>query len=466
MISRKFLSASLTLALVFMVAVSGVAFFTAPVGTVDAQSAQPEDTVELFQPFWQAWDLLHVNYVDPLDDPVLAEGALVGLLKAVDQPLFDFPVPEIDPTAEDTDTLFAPFWETWALLHETFPDSLDDDELMQTALSDMIETIGDPHTDYFDPDAFELINEGVSGEYEGIGAVVQQDETTGGLELISIFEGSPAEAAGLRPGDQIVSVEGEAVTTLSQSEIIALVRGPAGTVVRLGVMRPGEAETLTFDVVRDRINTPSVTSELLEDNIGYVRLSRFDANTNSEMRAHLEALDANNLTGLVLDMRGNPGGYKFTSIEVASAFIPSGTIMIERGPGFETPSLALGNAIAPDVPMVILVDQGSASASELVSGAFQDNERAIIVGMPTFGKGSVQIWPTLVNGGGLRITISRWFTPNGNSVEPGGIIPDVEVDYSPEEISGDPDNQLTAAVQILLGTYESAEAELVGTDSQ
>ncbi len=464
----KFLSASVTLALAFTLIVSGVSWF-APGQAVEAQSGQPANTTELFQPFWQAWDLLHANYVDPLDDSALAEGALHGLLRGVDQPLFDFPIPTIDPNADGTDELFTPFWETWTLLHDSFPESLDDNMLMQTALSGMVDSIGDPNTNYFDPEAFELINAGVSGEYEGIGAVVAQDEETGGLELISIFEESPAEAAGLHPGDQIVEVEGEDITDLSQTEIIALVRGPAGTMVRLGIMRPGETGILKFEVLRDRIDTPSVTSELLENNIGYVRLSRFDADTNTEMRAALQTLDANHLAGLILDMRSNPGGFKFTSVEVASAFIKSGTILIERGPDFETPSMALEDAIAPDVPMVVLVDQGSASASELVAGAFQDHERAVIVGMPTFGKGSVQIWPTLVNGGGLRITISRWYTPNGNSVEDGGIIPDVEIAYEPEEISGDPDNQLTIAVQILMGTYdaaETAETETAGATTQ
>jgi carboxyl-terminal processing protease len=465
MVYRKFLSASVTLALVFTLIVTGVSFFGAPAQTAEAQDGQPANTIDLFQPFWQAWDLLHANYVDPLDDPALAEGALHGMLRSVTEPLFDFPIPSIDSNATDTDELFVPFWDTWTLLHETFPDSLDDDQLMESALSGMVETIGDPNTDYFGPDAWGRINEDISGEYEGIGAIVAQDEVTGGLELISIFEGSPAEGAGLRPGDQIVEVEGQDVTVLSQSEIIALVRGPAGTPVRLGILRPDEPDILTIDVVRDRINTPSVTSELLENNIGYVRLGRFDVDTDADMRAALQEMDANTLDGLILDMRSNPGGFKLTSIEVASAFIESGTILIERGPGFETPSMALGNVIAPDVPMVVLVDQGSASASELVAGAFQDHERALIVGMPTFGKGSVQIWPTLINGGGLRITISRWYTPDGNSVDDSGIIPDIEVPYEPEEISGDPDNQRTVAIQILLGTYE-AESETAGVTTQ
>jgi carboxyl-terminal processing protease len=172
------------------------------------------------------------------------------------------------------------------------------------------------------------------------------------------------------------------------------------------------------------------------------------------MRTALEQMDANHLDGLILDVRGNPGGYLTTSIEVASAYIPSGTIVIERSPGQETSHAALDNAIAPDVPMVLLVDQGSASASELIAGALQDHHRAKIVGMPTFGKGSVQTWRTLSNGGGVRITISRWYTPDGHSVSDVGITPDVEVPYVAEDVSGDPDNQLSAAVAVLHGNYQ------------
>lgn len=461
MLYRKALSTSLTLALLLTLMVTGLAITTGPgVQFAEAQGEQPEDTRELFAPFWQAWDLLHSNYVDPLDDHSLASGALAGMLQAVDDPLFDFPIPTLDPEAESTEVLFAPFWETWVLLHETF-DGLDDEALLTGALTGMMESLGDPNSDYFEPEAWSRLNESTSGEYEGIGAMVAKDEETGGLELVGIFEGSPAATAGLQPGDQIFQVEGQDITALSQEEIITLVRGPAGSLVRLGIMRPGEEDLLKFEVVRDRINAPSISSEVLEDDIGYVRISRFTASSSADLRDALEEMDANNLSGLVFDMRSNPGGFKSTSIEVASAFIPSGTILIERGADYESPSYALGNAVAPDVPMVVLVDQASASASELVAGALQDNERAVIVGMPTFGKGSVQIWPTLVNGGGVRITISRWYTPDGNSVNEVGIIPDVEVPYNPPEISGDEDNQLTAAIQILQGTYEPE----AGTDS-
>jgi carboxyl-terminal processing protease len=429
-----------------------------PTAAVEAQGDdQPPETIELFAPFWETWDLLHENYVDPLDDQALAKGAMAGMIAAIDDPASTLTAPDLPATADNREALFAPFWALWKQLHTAY-NNLDDTALMEGALSSMMAAVGDPHTDYMDPDTWAMVNEGMSGEYEGIGATVRQDENTGGLELVSIMRGSPAEKAGLMPGDQIVMVEGQDVTDLRQDQIISLVRGPAGTLVRLGIMRPGSENLLKFEVMREKITVPTVEVELLDGQIGYVRLSQFEFSTSAEMRLALEAIDANNLNGLILDLRGNPGGYLTTSIEVASAFLPTGAVLIERTPGSEFTHEVNGDAIAPDVPMVVLVDQGSASASELVSGALQDQGRATIVGMTTFGKGSVQTWHELSNGGGIRITISRWYTPNGRSVSEVGIEPDIVVPYETEEISGLADNQLEAALQVLNGTYQPIAA--------
>lgn len=410
MVYRKIWTASAALVLLAGVFVAGyvIGEYTSG-GAVRAQGEQPPDTEVLFAPFWEAWTLLHENYVDPLDDNLLMEGALIGMMWAVD----------------------------------------------------------DPHTDYMNPETFASVNEAMSGEYEGIGATVRQDEVTGGLELVSIMENSPAEKAGLKPGDQIVAVEGEDITGLMQDEIIARVRGPAGTMVRLGILRPDEPEILEFLVIRDRILVPSVTYRILGDNIGYIRLSQFDFDTGQTMRDTLQEMGANDLNGLILDVRGNPGGYLATSIDVASAYIVEGPIVIERGPDRERTYEALGNAVAPDVPMVILVDEGSASASELIAGALQDRGRATVVGMPTFGKGSVQTWHELSNGGGVRITISRWYTPDGHSVSEVGITPDVEVSYEVDEITGE-DKQLSAAIDVLAEgqTSERAASGSVGETTE
>ncbi len=461
--AKRMLTASTLVVLLIGVLVGGYLLNTRPNSDfVQAQGDQPPAVQELFQPFWETWNLLHDNYVDPINDQSLMESALQGMVAAAEQPdaqdVIDPALPESfgqavgEQTTDDINELFAPFWASWDLLHDAYGDVLDDTALMEGALRGMLESLGDPHTDYMDPETYAQIMQAMSSEYEGIGATVRQNEDTGGLELISIMEGSPAEKAGLRAGDEIVMVDGEDVTELSQNEIIALVRGPAGSTVELGIRRPKESNLLDFDVVRERINVPSVSSEMLEDDIAYVRLSQFDLDTGTLLRGVINELDANTLNGLVLDVRSNPGGYLTTSIDVASVFISEGPVVIERGPNREQTYQALGNANAADVPMVVLVDQGSASASELIAGALQDRGRATVVGMPTFGKGSVQTWRELSNGGGVRITISRWYTPDGRSVSAAGIDPDIVVPFEVDS-PDDEDPQLQTALSVLKGTY-------------
>jgi|AMZC01.1.fsa_nt_AMZC01004332.1_1 carboxyl-terminal processing protease len=422
-----------------------------------AQEPLPPVTQELFAPFWEAWELLHANYVDPLDDAALIVGATEGLIRAAALPPDTITVAPIPQDATDDQTRLTPFWQAWQDIHRVKP-LVDDDVLLDGALHGLMAAVGDPHTDYMDPETYARVSEGMSGEYEGIGATVRTSQEYGGLELVTIMEGSPAQAAGLQAGDVIVEVDGEDVTGLSQNEIISRVRGPANTTVHLGIRRPGVAEILYFDVVRQRIHVPSVVSRLLSDRqIGYLRLNGFEDDTTAEMVAALKEMNANALRGLILDMRGNPGGYLTTAIQVASAFLREGNILIERSPDRTTEYPRVGEPVAPDVPMVVLVDQGSASASELVAGALQDHHRAIVVGMPTFGKGSVQRWYRLSNGGGIRITVSRWYTPNGRSVSEKGIQPDVQVAYEPNPADNTADNQLEVALQVLQGTYVASE---------
>ncbi len=422
-----------------------------------AQEPLPPGTQELFAPFWEAWELLHANYVEPLDDARLVAGATEGLIRAAALPPDAITVAPIPSDAADDQARLTPVWKAWQDIHRVKP-LVDDDLLLDGLLYGLMAAVGDPHTDYMNPETYARVSEGMSGEYEGIGATVRLSETYGGLELVTIMDGSPAQAAGLQPGDVIVEVDGEDVTSLSQNEIISRVRGPANTVVRLGIRRAGVDEILHFDVTRQRIHVPSVVSSLLDDDqIGYLRLNSFEDDTTAEMVAALNAMNANALPGLILDMRGNPGGYLTTAIQVASAFLREGNILIERTPDRTVEYPRIGEPIAPDVPMVVLVDQGSASASELVAGALQDHHRAIVVGMRTFGKGSVQRWYRLSNGGGIRITVSRWYTPNGRSVSDVGIEPDVVVAYEPDPTGGNADNQLAVALQVLQGTYVASE---------
>ena len=364
-----------------------------------------------------------------------------------------------------TDTtleVFEPFFEAYDLVNRQYIDPLEEQDLMIGALEGMVNSIGDDNTSYMDAAEFESWNQSLNGEFEGIGATVRQDEDSGALLIVSPLDGSPAEASGLLPGDAIVEVGGEDITDLSQTEIINRVRGPAGSAILLGIQREGEEELLDITIIRARIELPDVESRMLDNNIGYIRLHQFSNRTTDNLRAALLELDANNLSGLVLDLRNNPGGFLETSLQVISQFINEGPILIQQLPGEnERVFEATGNALAPDVPLAVLVDAGSASASELVAGSLRDLERAVIVGTTTFGKATVQTIHPLSDGGALRITIARWVTPDGISVETDGLSPDVAIEFDPES---DPefDNQLAAAIRALKGIQREQIYQPIG----
>ncbi len=345
------------------------------------------------------------------------------------------------------DELFAPFWEVWDLLHEEYVDPLDDTHLMEAALNGMMDAVGDDYTLYMNPETFAIVNTDLQGVFEGIGATVHQDSDTDALVIINTLPDSPAERAGLLAGDAIALVDGLEVTGMSSSEIISRIRGPAGTEVELGIVRPGERDILIIPVIRGRIEIDSLQVQELENDLIYIRLLQFGANTTANLHQALIDHDVENHAGLILDFRGNPGGFLSTAIEVASEFLPDGVILKERFYDSERDYTADGDAVAPTVPMVILVDGGSASASELVAGALQDHGRATLIGTQTFGKGSVQSWHELSNGGGARITIARWYTPDDRSIQGLGLTPDIIVESAP---AGAADAQLQAAVELLL----------------
>lgn len=346
---------------------------------------------------------------------------------------------------------FEPFWQVYNLIRneylnrgETTPDSL-----VNGAIKGMMDTLGDQFSAYMDPETYPLMNSDLSGEVEGIGAVVETLEDTQEIRIVNVLEGSPAEAAGLQSGDIFIKVDGEDITGMSQLEVVTKVRGPEGSTVTL-TMRRGEEE-LEFTVVRERITIPTVEWKMLDNNIGYIKLRDFSVNAREQLDSALQDLDVNNLDGLVLDVRGNPGGLLSTAIDIASAFIKDGTVLVEDfGGGNAQTFSANGNYIGISIPMVLLVDQNSASASELLAGALQDNHRATIVGVTTFGKGTVQTWQPLVNGGGVRLTIARWLTPDGNWIHEQGITPDVIVEWPQEDRDPDNDPQLNAAIEQLL----------------
>ena len=354
--------------------------------------------------------------------------------------------------ATDRDKLFAPFWEVWDLVKNQYVDQpVDEKEMMRGAIRGMLESLGDEHTSYMDPDQFRQANMQMEGDYEGIGAWV---DTTGEyLVIVSPMPDSPAEKAGLKPGDTIVAVDGEDMTGIDGNLVLRRILGPAGTEVTLTVRREGQEETFDVTITRARIVVPSVTSEMLDNNIAYVQILTFGDDTTPDLKDALEELMAQNPQGLILDLRNNGGGYLQTAIEVVSQFVSNGVVMYEEyGDGTRQTFEALTRGLATDIPLVVLVNEGTASASEITAGAIQDLKRGTLVGVTTFGKGSVQNWIPLENDeGAVRVTIARWLTPNGRQIHKVGLEPDVVVEMTDEDIEAERDPQLDKAIEILTG---------------
>lgn len=353
----------------------------------------------------------------------------------------------IGTSGEDQEN-FRPFWETWEFIHdEYFDQPLDDELLVEGAIEGMLATLDDPNTIYLSPENEQAARQAMDGNLEGIGAEVTSED--GAIIIVAPFEGSPAEAAGLKQGDILRQADGVDLTGMDVANAAALIRGPAGTTVHLAIERDGEV--FEVEVKRDVINIPSVRGEILEDNIAYVRLSRFGNNTTDNLSDVLDELMGQNPLGLILDLRSNPGGTLSSAVSVADQFLPEGPILVERfGNGTENLFEAKDKGQAQDLPMVVLIDGGSASASEVVAAAIRDRERGILVGDTSFGKGTVQSWKRLSNGGGVRITIARWITPDGDWVHGQGLEPDISVSL-PEQLNEEfTDTQLQAAINYLL----------------
>jgi len=354
-------------------------------------------------------------------------------------------------TPASLQTLFAPFWESWNLVHQKYVDQpLDDTKLMQGAIQGMLGSLGDAHTVYLNPAQLSQSNITLSGSYEGIGAYV---DTAGDyLTIVSPMKGSPALKAGLQSGDKIIKIDGKDMTGIPGDLVIQKVLGPAGTDVTLTILR-GTQDPFDVKVTRAHITVSSVEGKMLGSNLAYVQINTFGDTTAQELRDTLKGLMAQKPKGLILDLRNNGGGYLDTAIEVGSEFISKGPILFEKsGDGSMKEYDATSGGQATDIPMVVLVNEGTASASEIVSGALQDNKRAKLVGVLSYGKGSVQEQVLLSNNqGGLRITIAKWLTPLKRAIDHVGLTPDVVVKMTKDDYTAGRDPQLDAAIQTLLG---------------
>jgi carboxyl-terminal processing protease len=330
------------------------------------------------------------------------------------------------------------------------PESLDPQTLTYGAAEGMVSSLGDPHTMFVEPVQAAIIEEDMQGTFEGIGATV--DMVDGVLTIVQPLPNSPAVRAGIQAGDQVLAVDGQSIEGLAIMDAITLIRGPKGTTVTLLIQRDGLDEPFSVEVTRDRIEVAIVESRMLDEQIGYIALAEFNGVALDQVQEALRDLLRENPVGLVLDLRNNPGGYLHISIEIASEFLPRGTLVVTEQQRDAEPNAysVRRNGLATDIPLVVLVNGGSASASEIVAGAIQHHERGTLIGVTTFGKGSVQSTHTLSDGSSLRITIAKWLLPGGRILDGDGLAPDISVEITPEDVTAGQDPQLERAVQYLL----------------
>ena len=413
---------------------------------------------EGFALFCEVYEEVHDTYLDPVEDRRLAEGALRSMrrlgeerearLARIDLPL---PPPRSNPVACTAPAgTFEEFCRLYAELRTGSVAPPSRDELVEAATTGMVgDGLGDPQSTYLTPERYRLLQEEQSGQIEGIGAEVATENlaegekpcsvlsTTCVMVIVAPVAGGPAEQAGLRAGDIVVSTDGRSVAGTTLWEQVERVRGPAGTEVTLDIRR-GEGR-LRVTIIREAVPLHTVEARLLEPGLGYLRLAMFGIGSHAELRQGLAGLLDAGAGRLVLDLRDNPGGSLHAAIDIASEFLADGLVLTQEGRGDDAVEWEVepgGLATDPGLEIVVLINQGSASASEVVAVALQEHRRATLIGEPSFGKDTVQAYSLLGNGGALRLTIARWFTPGHRSVGGNGLQPDVLV-YLPDDAEDD-----------------------------
>lgn len=342
------------------------------------------------------------------------------------------------------------FYEVWQIISEQYDGDLpDENELIYSTIRGSLDSLDDEYTRFMSPAAAARMREDMQGSFEGIGAYVNMTDD-GYLEIVRPIADQPAARAGLQAGDIIIAVDGESILGKSLDDAIALVRGPRGTAVTLTVTREEVEEPFDVTIVRERIEIATIEAEMLPEGIAYVRLTSFNSVATQQLTQALTELLAQNPQALIFDLRDNPGGFLDQAVSVADLFLPEGVVLFERNiRGLDKVFQSKDGGPAENIPLVLLVNVGSASASEIVAGAIQDRGRAILIGETTFGKGSVQQIHTLSDGSELRVTIARWYTPEDNTIDELGIKPEIEVLPSPVEFRGPDDTQLQRAIEYI-----------------
>ena len=355
-------------------------------------------------------------------------------------------LPQPSPRELDQDLMI--IWETYSYLAREFVgrNDMDKAKLAEGAVNGMFEALNDRHSGYIPPDRFNIDQTAFQGKFYGIGATVGQTKDGIRVLIVAPIAGSPAEEAGIKAGDIIMLVDGSDTEGWTVLDAVNRIRGELGSKVTLTVQRIGESELIDITITRGEIKLPSVTSKMITDeNYGHIKVTSFTKETHSELNVAIQELESEGASGIVLDLRENPGGLLMSCVDIISEFIPKNELILYEldGNGYRKNWLSkdLGNHL--DIPMVILVNEFSASGSEVLAGALQDLDRAVVIGETTFGKGSVGIQRRLSNDGGIYYTVARWFTPLGRVIEENGLEPDVVVKNKANETD---DLQMIAAI--------------------
>lgn len=356
-------------------------------------------------------------------------------------------------TALTTETDFSPFWKVWNSINEKYPNAnkISDQDKLYGAISGLVNSLNDPYSVFFNPDETKIFESDIQGNFTGVGMEVGIKDKI--ITVISPLKNTPAYKADIKSGDKILKIDGINTLGLSIEEAVKLIRGDKGTTVSLIILRDGEKEPKEIKIIRDVINIPTLDTELREDGIFVIKLYSFSANSAELFREALKEFTLTKSNKLLLDLRGNPGGYLDAAISMSSWFLEGSKTVVIEDYGNNTEQKIYKsqgyNIFNNSLKFVILIDGGSASASEILAGAMQDYKKAILVGEQSYGKGSVQEILNITPDTILKITVAKWLTPNGNSISEKGLTPDYEVLITPKDLENNKDPQLDKAVELL-----------------
>jgi len=363
--------------------------------------------------------------------------------------------------SEDTSVVNETAAEKLELLEETIDeyyldsDSVDVDTLEDGMYEGLLEALGDPYSVYYTQEELESLLNSTEGVYYGIGAYISTDEDTGLPMISGVISGTPAEEAGLREGDICVEVDGESTEGMELDEFVSKVKGEEGTTVKLTILRDGESDYLEFEVERRKVESPTVSYEMKDSGIGYIKISEFDSVTTDQFTDALATLKGQDMKGLIIDLRNNPGGSLSTVCDIAEQLLPEGTIVYTVDKNGDRTDYDCDGENEFTLPLVVLVNGNSASASEILAGAIKDYGIGTIVGTTTYGKGIVQRVIPFSDGTAVKLTVSKYYTPSGVNIHGTGIEPDVTVEFDSESyLSTGEDNQLSEAISIIEGELE------------